>query len=147
MKNLANCKPSEFLRQTNLIRKAVERWLTVTDIIKLRKRLPAFEMIPPTASNEERHAINERNNKKREEQLHRNIMDILDSVLEEHPDETLEVLALCCFVPKEEVDDHPMSEYLESFSELITNKAVIDFFTLLAQLGSKNTQNTSATSA
>ena len=40
MKNLANCGPREFLRQTAKIRHAVEKWLTLTDIINIRKRLP-----------------------------------------------------------------------------------------------------------
>lgn len=33
MKNLSNCKPSEFLRQTARIRKSVAKWLEVTDLI------------------------------------------------------------------------------------------------------------------
>ena len=40
MKNLANCKPSEFLVQTNKIRKSVEKWLTVTDIMNIRRTQP-----------------------------------------------------------------------------------------------------------
>jgi hypothetical protein len=40
MKNLANCKPSEFLKQTNRIRKSVSKWLTDTDIANIRKRMP-----------------------------------------------------------------------------------------------------------
>ena len=40
MKNLANCKPSEFLVQTNKIRKSVEKWLKITDIMNIRKVVP-----------------------------------------------------------------------------------------------------------
>ena len=51
MKNLANCTPTEFFRQTNLIRKSVSKWLTDTDIQGIRKRMPE---IPEDASPEER---------------------------------------------------------------------------------------------
>ncbi len=50
IKTLSNCKPSEFLKQTNRIRKAVERWLTDTDIANIRKRQPIKEMVPDGAS-------------------------------------------------------------------------------------------------
>ena len=39
-KNLANCTPKEFMVQTRLIKKSVERWLTETDIMNIRKNMP-----------------------------------------------------------------------------------------------------------
>ena len=39
MKNIANCTPREFLRQTNKIRKAVSNWLTLTKVMDIRERL------------------------------------------------------------------------------------------------------------
>jgi hypothetical protein len=143
LKTLANCKPSEFLRQTNRIKKSVEKWLTDTDIMNIRKRLPALEAVPIEASVEERAEIVGRNKKAREEQAKRNVSVMLDAILEEHPDETLEVLALCCFVEPENVDDHPMSDYLDAFNSLINDKAVIGFFTSLASLVQKNTSSAS----
>ena len=126
MKNLANCKPSEFLTQTNKIRKSVSKWLTDTDIVNIRKRVPSFK---EGATDEERKtALNK--------QASENLKDILDAVLEEHPEETLEVLALLCFVEPEHIDDHDMTEYIESFNELLTNKAVLNFFTSLMNVGS-----------
>lgn len=139
MKNLANCKPSEFLKQTNKIRKSVQKWLDVTDIINIRKRMPEFETAPSGTSAEERVEIIKRNAEKQQEQAKQNIMDMLDAMLDKHPDETLEVLALCCFVEPKDVDNHPMSEYLASFLDLVNNKEVLNFFTLLAQLAQKNT--------
>lgn len=135
MKNLANCKPSEFLRQTSRIRKSVENWLTVTDIMNIRKRLPEYEVAEKGASKEEKDAVVERNRKLDEEQVMKNTYAILDAVLDEHADETLEILALMCFVEPEKVDDHPVSDYIESFNELISNQAVIGFFTSLMRLG------------
>lgn len=129
MKNLANCKPSEFLTQTNKIRKSVSKWLTDTDIMNIRKRMPE---IPDTASEEER-------KKALEEQVNENFNAILDAILEEHPDETLELLALLCFVEPGHVDDHEVTEYLESFNELANNKVVLDFFTSLMQLANQYT--------
>jgi len=126
MKNLANCKPSEFLTQTNKIRKSVSKWLTDTDIVNIRKRVPSFK---EGATDEERKtALNK--------QASENLKDILDAVLEEHPEETLEVLALLCFVEPEHIDDHDMTEYIESFNELLNNKAVLNFFTSLMNVGS-----------
>ncbi len=143
LKTLANCKPSEFLRQTNRIKKSVEKWLTDTDIMNIRKRLPALEAVPIEASVEERAEIVGRNKKAREDQAKRNISAMLDAILDEHPDETLEVLALCCFVEPENVDNYPMSAYLDAFNSLINDKAVIGFFTSLVSLVQTNTLSAS----
>lgn len=134
MKNLANCKPSEFLIQTNKIRKSVANWLTVTDIINIRKRLPELEEAGDGATTDERQAVVERNLKKKNEQVKQNLMDILDAMLVDHPMETLEILALCCFVEPEDVDNHPMSEYIGAITELIETKEVMSFFISLAKL-------------
>ena len=134
MKNLANCKPSEFLIQTNKIRKSVANWLTVTDILNIRKRLPELEEAGEGATTDERQAVVERNLKKKNEQVKQNLMDILDAMLVDHPMETLEILALCCFVEPEDVDNHPMSEYIGAITELIETKEVMSFFISLAKL-------------
>ena len=134
MKNLANCKPSEFLIQTNKIRKSVANWLTVTDIMNIRKRLPELEEAGDGATTDERQAVVERNLKKKNEQVKQNLIDILDAMLVDHPTETLEILALCCFVEPEDVDNHPMSEYIGAITELIETKEVMSFFISLARL-------------
>lgn len=143
LKTLATCKPSEFLKQTSRIKKSVEKWLTDTDILNIRKRLPALEMIPKDAPQEERNAIFQRNKEKSIAQAKENISKMLDAVLEEHPDETLEVLALCCFIEPSNVDDYPVNVYLEAFNSLINDKAVLDFFTSLASLAQMNTSTAS----
>lgn len=143
LKTLATCKPSDFLRQTNRIKKAVEKWLTDTDIMNIRKRLPVPEVVPLEATVEERAAIFERNKKAVQEQSKKNVSAMLDAILDEHPEETLEVLALCCFLEPENVDDHPVSEYLAAINTLINDKAVIDFFTSLVLLGRTITSDAS----
>lgn len=125
MKNLANCTPREFMRQTSKIRHAVEKWLTITDIMNIRKRLPE---IPVDATKEEK-------DKLLIEQSRKNIGFMLDAIMDEHPDETLELMALCCFVPLEDIDNYPMSEYLGSITDMISNEDVIRFFISLVRLG------------
>ena len=124
MKNLANCKPSEFLRQTNRIRKSVSKWLTDTDIMTIRQRLP--EIADDATDEQKKEAM--------QEQVRSNLNAILDAVLDEHPEETLEILALICFIEPENVDDHTMDEYIDSINELINNRAVLGFFTSLMRL-------------
>lgn len=124
MKNLANCKPSEFLRQTNKIRKSVDKWLKLTDIKNIRKNVPE---IPSDLSTEEKQELMFEQGKK-------NLNSMLENILEVHPDETLELLALLCFVEPEDVDNHTVTEYLSSFNEIINNKEVIDFFGSLMRL-------------
>lgn len=125
LKNLANCKPSEFLRQTNRIRKSVSKWLTLTDILNIRERQPKLsDDMPPE---DVKKAI--------QQQSMDNLNDILDAALDKHPDETLELLALASFVEPEDVDKHTVGEYLASFNELLTNEDVTTFFTSLVDLG------------
>lgn len=145
LKTLATCKPSEFLRQTNRVKKSVEKWLTDTDILNIRKRLPVLEIIPQDASKEERQEIFDRNKKTATEQAKKNLSAMLDAILDDHPEETLEVLALCCFVEPEHADDYTVGEYLTAFNSLLNDKAVIDFFTSLASLAQINTLNASRT--
>ena len=125
MKNLANCTPREFLRQTNKIRKAVANWLSLTEISKIRKTLP---QIPEDAGDEEKDRL-------LKEQAARNANKILDIIMDDHPDETLELLALLCFVEPEEVDSHTMSEYLGALNELLNDSEVIGFFISFMKLG------------
>lgn len=135
MKTLANCKPSEFLKQTSKIRKAVSAWMTATDIANIRARLPEKEPVPENATKEEKVAIILRNTEKLKKQRIENLNAILDAMLDEHPDETLEVLALCCFIEPKDADNYPVGDYLTAVSQLISDEAVIGFFISLAQLG------------
>lgn len=141
MKNLANCKPSEFLKQTNRIKKSLERWMTDIDLKKIRSQLPEVTDIPKDADDITRKRIMEENKQKMKDQAYKNLSKIIDSALGEYPDETLEVLALLCFVEPENVDDHPMSEYITALTELITDEAVINFFISFSRLGQSGILN------
>ena len=138
IKTLANCKPTEFLRQTNRIRKSVFAWLTATDIAGIRRRIPKYEKTGKDANAEERSETIRRNADALRKQQVENANAILEAVMEKHPDETLEVLALCCFVEPADVDTHSVAYYLKAFSQLVSDEAVIGFFTSLAQLGRTN---------
>lgn len=129
LKNLATCKPSEFLKQTNRIRKVAEKWLKNTDILNIRKTQPEY---PEGVTTEEKERI-------LQTQVKENLSKMFDAILEDYSDETLELLALVCFVEPEEVDNHEMSEYILAVSELLNNTAVLSFFTSLVRLGQRNT--------
>lgn len=143
MKSLANCKPSEFLQQTNRIRKSVAKWLTDTDVINIIRRIPEYETAPKGATAEERKAVIERNAAKQRKQAVANMNATLNAMLEEHPDETLEMLALCCFVEPDHVDDYSIKDYITTFTELISDEVVLNFFTSLTRLVQTNTLNAS----
>lgn len=138
MKNLATCKPSEFVAQTAKIKDAVKNWVDVIDLIKIRSIQPAFKPLPIDATVEERASILRENDELRKKQTTENLNKILDNMLAVHPQETLNVLALCCFVEPEHIDDHTMDEYMQCIIDMVQNKAVMNFFSLLARLQAKN---------
>ena len=135
-KNLATCKPSEFLKQTNRVRKSAEKWLKKTNIMGIRSRkVEGLETVPSDADFDVIHEIRKRNAEKIAAQQRKNFSDILTAAMEECPDETLELLALLCFVEPENVDDHKVSYYLSNLTDILSDKDVLSFFTSLAQLG------------
>ena len=125
MKNLANCTPREFMRQTAKIRHAVEKWLTLTDIMNIRKRMAEM---PTDATTEERKRL-------QEQQAKANLRAMFDAILDEHPDETADLLALCCFVEPEEAESHPMSEYIGAAADMVFDENVMRFFMSLLRWG------------
>lgn len=144
MKNLATCTPREFMIQTNLIRRSVENWLKVTEIMEIRKRVPKLPEVPELPENvnpaEKADILAKQAEilKKRNEIMSQAAMDnafaIVEAAFDKHPDETLEVLALVCFVPVAEVNDHPVKYYMQSIRELIQDEEVVSFFTSLLRL-------------
>lgn len=128
MKTLANCSPREFLVQSNKIRKSVAKWLSLTKLLDIRKNLPA---IPEDATEDERRdAI--------AKQVQANATAMLDAILDDHPEETAELLGLLCFVEPDDLDNHSMTEFFGAISEILNSREIIDFFTSLVSLGSGN---------
>ena len=134
MKNLATCKPSEFIAQTSRIREAVAGWLDAIDLQKIRNKKPNYETFPAGATAEQKAEVIQHNAELLKKQTADNVNEILDNMLAKHPQETLNVLALCCFVEPANVDDHSMDEYLECIMDMMENKAVLRFFSLLVRL-------------
>lgn len=141
MKNLATCKPTEFLKQSNRIKKSVEKWLTETDIMTIRKRMPDLINIEGGMTQDEIDKVQAENKSRIDKQARENLSEILDAIMDKHPNETLELLSLLCFVEPKNVDDHPMCEYLDAILEMITNDTVINFFSSLQRLGLTNMAN------
>lgn len=133
-KNLANCKPSEFIVQCGRVAKSAEKWLNATDIMNIRKRVPKMVPIPADATPEETQKIMDDYKNSLRAAAKQNVSDIINSVMTEHPKETLDLLALCCFVEPENVDDHSISFYLSNLAELFNDEDVISFFSSLMRL-------------
>lgn len=144
LKTLVTCNPREFLIQSNRIKKSLEKWLTVTDVMNIRKRKPAtLEAIPIGASQEERAAVIERNKKASAEQGLKNLSAMWEAISEEHPDETLELMALCCFMNPAEIETCQMRDVMIAFNSLIGDEAVVGFFTSFISLAQMPTLNAS----
>lgn len=109
--------------------------------MNIRKNIAKPALITPGMTDDQKRAALDDYRRRQTKQAKENLSRILDAVLEEHPDDTLEVLALLCFVEPENVDDYPIADYLTAVTEMVTNEAVIGFFTSLARLGLLNTSN------
>lgn len=129
MKTLANCNPREFLVQTNKIRKSVVKWLDETKILEIRANKPQFT---EGATEKEKKTATI-------EQIKTNLSEMLDAMLDEHPEETAELLGLLCFIEPSDLDNHTMPELLNAFTEIINCPEIIGFFTSLMQLAQKST--------
>ena len=134
MKNLATCKPTEFVAQTAKIKEAVSNWIEVIDLMKIRATQPKYETLSIDSTPEQRAEIIKKNAEIQKKQTMENLSKILDNMLAKHPKETLDVLALCCFVEPEHVDDYTIDEYFECIMDMMQNKSVMNFFSLLAQM-------------
>jgi len=137
MKNLANCTPTEFLRQTFRIKKLAEKWVKETDLLKIRESIPKLNDVKNLSGEAKEQAIKE-NRILVKNQIMDNFMRILDKIMDENAEDTVAILALVCFVEPEDADNHSMSEYLEALGEMLSDKGVVSFFTSLAQLDPKS---------
>ena len=120
MKTLANCTPREFMRQTVKMRKPFAEWLERTGISEIRKRMPeGFDEMDVDAQTR---ALSE--------QGRRNLQDMLFTAFEKDEEGTLNVLALCCFIEPEQIDEYSMADYFKAVLEMLNNEVVRDFFML-----------------
>lgn len=118
MKNLANCAPTEFMKQCVKLRAPFAAWLENTGISEIRKRRP--EGYDEMTDAEKAEAIRT--------QGAENMGDIIAAALEKDFDGTVEIMALCTFTDPKDIDAHPMSEYLDAIMEMFNSEAVRGFF-------------------
>lgn len=129
MKTIANLSGVDFLRAINRTRHAVEKLMKVTDVLNIWKKNPTFtgEETP-----EERHEL-ARN------QIKKNLNDILDSLLEKHPEETFECIMALCVRDEGEPEPDGIELIMAAFN-LISDKRVVDFLLQLGKSGLIDTE-------
>lgn len=124
MKTIANLTGAEFLRAINRTRHAVENLLAVTGVMKIRKNVPTFT---GNETAEERAAMERA-------QVKKNLNDMLDSLLETHPEETYECIMALCVREEGEPEPDGIELIMAAFS-LIGDKRVLDFLVQLGKSG------------
>lgn len=128
MKTLANCTPREFLAQTSKIRKRAADWLGKTRILEIREKQPVYA--DGMTAEEKQEAMRR--------QVKANLNEMLDSMLDEYPNETADLLGLLCFIEPEDLENHKMTEILKAVTDVISDQDVLDFFISLMRLGQTN---------
>ena len=124
MKTIANLNGVEFLRAINRTRHAVEKLMKVTDVLNIWKKRPTFtgEETP-----EEQHEM-ARN------QIKKNLNDILDTLLDQHPEETFECVMALCVRDEGEPEPDGIELVMAAFN-LISDQRVLDFLLQLGKSG------------
>ena len=129
MRTIANLTGPEFLRAVNRTRHAVENLLAVTDVMAIRKNVPSFtgKETPEEKAEIER------------AQVKKNLNDMLDSLLETHPEETYECIMALCVRDEGEPEPDGVELIMAAFS-LISDKRVLDFLLQLGKSGLFDTE-------
>jgi hypothetical protein len=130
MRTIANLNGVEFLRAINRTRHAVEKLMNTTDVLKIWKKNPTFS---GKETPEERHEM-ARN------QIKQNLNDVLDTLLEKHPEETYACIMTMCVKDEGEPEPDGIEMVMAAFS-LISDKRVLDFLLQLGKSGLLNTGN------
>ena len=124
MRTIANLNGVEFLRAINRTRHAVEKLMKVTDVLAIWKKNPTFN---GDETPEELH-------EKQREQIKKNLNDILDSLLEKHPEETFECIMALCVRDEGEPEPDGIELVMAAFN-LISDQRVMDFLLQLGKSG------------
>ena len=124
MRTIANLSGVEFLRSINRTRHAVEKLMKTTAVMDIWKKNPTFT---GEETEEEKLEI-------ARGQVKKNLNDILDSLLEEHPEETYECIMALCVKDEGEPEPDGIELIMAAFS-LISDKRVLDFLLQLGKSG------------
>lgn len=140
LKNLSGkrCVPTEFVKQTMKIKRAVSQWLEKTEIFEIFSKEADLIKLTDDMSEEERETAFKKNKELSNKLVREKISDIFDALFEKDPSGTLEVLALSCFVNPEDVDTHTMDEYFTALTEMLNDDSVINFFISFIRLANRN---------
>lgn len=130
MRTIANLNGVEFLRAINRTRHAVEKLMTVTDVLKIWKKNPEFT---GKENPEERH-------EKQRNQIKQNLNDMLDTLLEKHPEETYACIMALCVRDEGEPEPDGIDMVMAAIN-LISDKRVVDFLLQLGKSGLIDTGN------
>lgn len=127
MKTLAQFDGVEFLKRCNKIRKDVQAFLQETKILSIRKNTPTL------TGNETKEEIKEKN----KAQALKNVNDMLDVMLEQYPEKTIELFKL--FVELEDGEKEPSGmELVLTGMNVFSDERVMDFLASLIRLGQMN---------
>lgn len=123
MRTIANLTGPEFLRAINRTRYAVEKLMATTGVLQIRKNVPQFT---GNETPEERQEMERA-------QIKKNISDMLDSLLETHPEETYECILALCVRDEGEPEPDGIELMMAAFS-LISDERVLSFLSQLGKL-------------
>ena len=124
MRTIANLSGVEILRAINRTRHAVEKLMKKTDVLTIWRKNPTFT---GKETPEERH-------EKQRKQLKQNLNDMLDALLEKHPEETYECIMALCVRDEGEPEPDGIEMVMAAFN-LISDKRVLDFLLRLGKSG------------
>ena len=129
MRTIANLNGVEFLRAINRTRHAVEKLMKVTDVLSIWKKNPKFNGKETAEEKVE----------KQKKQLKQNLNDMLDTLLEKHPEETYECIMALCVKDEGEPEPDGVELVMAAFA-LISDKRVLDFLLQLGKSGLFDTE-------
>jgi hypothetical protein len=124
MRTIANLNGVEFLRAINRTRHAVEKLMKVTDVLGIWKKNPTFK---GDETPEEMHEM-------QRAQIKKNLNDILDALLEKHPEETFECIMALCVRDEGEPEPDGIELIMAAFN-LISDERVLNFLLQLGKSG------------
>ena len=127
MKTITELNGTDFLRQCNKVRYAVQDILKETNVLKIRET-------KPTLTGKESPEEVERLYR---EQSNKNLSKMVDVMLEEKPEETMKLFRL--LVTPDEGETEPSGfEMVMIGLNILSDKRVLDFLSSLIRLGQTN---------
>ena len=128
MKTITELNGTDFLRQCNKIRYAVQDILKETNILKIRETKPT---LTGKETPEEVESLYR-------EQANKNLSKMLDAMLEEKPEETIKLFRLLVITEDGEAEPTGFDMVIIGMN-ILTDKRVMDFLSSLIRLGQTST--------